>query len=239
MIIGICEDNAQMRAELKQEIEKQQTDVLLQIYSFDSAEAMLQSKLAFDLVFLDIELNGSMTGLELAKQLQDQLLDLMLVFVSGHTQYISSAFRLRTFQFLLKPLDHQLFREEFARCIAQYRLVHDVFHLQQSGDQIDIPMKEIVYLESDKRKIKVYLKDGQIYEMYGKISEYEQVLSDYYFIRTHKSFLVNCRYIKKMKDETVWVGLNTENDLQMLPISRRCKSIAQEQYHRYLMGGGK
>ncbi len=234
MIIGICDDSEQMREELQHEIEKQQTSVMLQIHSFGSAEAMLESNLEFDLVFLDIELGSSMTGLELAKLLQDRLPDLILVFVTGYAQYISSAFHLRTFQFLLKPLDHQLFQSEFARCIARYRSIHDAFHVQQSGEDIDVPMKDIMYLESNKRKIRVCLNNGTVYEIYGKVSELEQQLSAYHFIRTHKSFLVNCRYIKRIKDEAVWVSAGDENELTMLPVSRRCRSAAQERYQRYI-----
>ena len=61
-----------------------------------------------------------MTGLEVAQELQRRFLDLIIVFVSGYTQYVSSAFRLNTFQFLLKPIDDKVFQEEFARCIRHY-----------------------------------------------------------------------------------------------------------------------
>ena len=111
MLIGICEDNPVIREELIQEIQKQQTGVTIQLHAFSSGEAMLQSKLAFDLVFLDIELEGELTGLEVAQILQNQLPDIILIFISGYTKYITSALHLHTFQFLLKPLDAQLFQE--------------------------------------------------------------------------------------------------------------------------------
>ena len=60
MIIGICEDNIPIREQLRQEIEKQQGQMITQIYEFGSAEAMLASNQLFDLVFLDIELDGAM-----------------------------------------------------------------------------------------------------------------------------------------------------------------------------------
>ena len=78
MIIGICEDNVPIREELRQEIEKQQEQLAMQIYEFGSAEAMMASNQLFDLVFLDIELDGAMTGLELAQQLQIKNPDLIL-----------------------------------------------------------------------------------------------------------------------------------------------------------------
>lgn len=233
MLIGICEDNPVIREELIQEIQKQQTGVTIQLHAFSSGEAMLQSNLAFDLVFLDIELEGELTGLEVAQILQNQLPDIILIFISGYTKYITSALHLHTFQFLLKPLDAQLFQEEFRRCVAQYRSAHDIFQIPQNREVIEVEMKDIVYIESNKRKLIVHHKNGKIFEMYGKISEQESYLAEHFFVRIHKSFLVNCRYIKKFQDEVVQLGYAGSKELLTLPVSRRCKKHAQEQYHRY------
>ena len=237
MIIGICEDNEAIREELRQEIAEQQTGIMTQLYEFASGEAMLSSGIAFDLVFLDIELNGAMTGLELGQQLQNKLPDLILVFVSGYTQYISSALRLHTFQFLLKPLDKQLFQEEFVRCVNQYRKAHAIFKINQGGEIIEVEIRDIVYIESDKHKLMVHLRSGKVYEMYGKISEQEELLSAYRFARIHKSFLVNCKYIKKFQDEQVQVAYAPKEMVAQLPVSRRFRGKAKEQYHQYYLGG--
>ena len=218
MIIGICEDNVPIREELRQEIEKQQEQLAMQIYEFGSAEAMLAGNQLFDLVFLDIELDGAMTGLELARQLQIKNPDLILVFISAYTKYVSSAFHLHTFQFLLKPLDAELFAEEFKRCVESYRIAHDIFRIPQGGEIIEVEMKDIMYIESNKRKLIIHLKNKKEYEMYGKISEQEAVLLVHHFIRIHKSYLVNCRYIKKMNDETVSLAYLPKDELIVLPI---------------------
>ena len=233
MIIGICEDQEEIRRDLRRKIEMQESSLFFQIYEFSSGEEMLNSAIKFDLVFLDIELNSVLTGLQVAQNLQQKLPDLILVFVSGYTQYVSSAFHLNTFQFLLKPLDDKLFEEEFTRCINHYKAGHDMFQVFQNGEVIEIRMKEIIYIESDKRKIIIHLRNGKTYEMYGKISEQEEELSVHHFIRIHKSYLVNCRYIKKLTDETVWlIGISKEDSV-VLPLSRRCKEKAKEQYHMY------
>ena len=77
--------------------------------------------------------------------LQNQLPDIILIFISGYTKYITSALHLHTFQFLLKPLDAQLFQEEFRRCVAQYRSAHDIFQIPQNREIIEVEMKDIVY----------------------------------------------------------------------------------------------
>lgn len=236
MIIGICEDNEVSRCELRQKIEHQNHFIQFQVYEFRSGEEMLSAKIDFDLVFLDIELESNLTGLEVAKQLQNQLPDIILVFVSSYTKYISSALHLRTFQFLLKPVDDSLFQEEFERCINQYRGEHNLFHIYQDGEVIDIEMRDIIYIGSNKRKLLVYDRRGKVYEMYGKISEQEERLAIHHFIRVHKSFIVNFRYIKKIKSEMVWLSGTGEGDPIILPVSRRCKEEAQKQYKAYCLG---
>lgn len=233
MIIGICEDQNEVRADLKKKLEQNTNSSSFEIYEFCSGEEMLNSAVHFDLVFLDIELQGKVSGLEVAQELQRKLFDLIIVFVSGYTQYVSSAFRLNTFQFLVKPIDEKLFQEEFARCIKYYRASHDIFRVFQNGEVIELKMREIIYIESDKRKIIIHLRNGKKYEMYGKISEQEEKLSVHHFIRIHKSYLVNCRYIKKMSDEIVWLTSVGKDELTSLPLSRRCKVKAKEQYHAY------
>ena len=236
MIIGICEDNEIFREELRKRIELQNYNIPFQIYEYGSGEDMLLDKKYFDIVFLDIELKSNLSGIEVARQLQYDLPDLIIIFISGYTKYISSALHLRTFQFLLKPLDDVIFQEEFARCISCYRNEHDLFHIYQDGETIDIEMKDIVYINSNKRKLIIYDRRGKVYEMYGKISEQEENLEIHSFVRIHKSYIVNCRYIKKMKKEVVWLSGTKAGELISLPISRRCKEKAQKMYQTYLLG---
>lgn len=233
VIIGICEDQEEIRKDLRERINAQEDDVSFQIYEFDSGEAILESKIAFDLLFMDIELKGSLSGLKAAEVLQHRLPDLILVFVSGYTQYVSSAFHLNTFQFLLKPLDDKVFHEEFLRCVNHYRAENDVFRVSQNGEIIEIRLKDIIFIESDKRKLVVHLRNGKIYETYGKISEQQKILAVHHFIRIHKSYLVNCKYIHKMNEEVVWMQGEKKGETFSLPLSRRCKVSAKEQYHAY------
>ena len=237
MIIGICEDDATFREELRKKIEQRQPpELTFEIYEFSSGEAMRKSMLKFDLVFLDVELGEGETGIVLAGYLQTTLPDVIVVFVSGYTKYVSSAFHLKAFQFLLKPLDETLFQEELERCIHQYRMSHDVFCIPQNGEIIEIEMKDIVYIQSEKRKLLIHDRQGRTYEMYGKIDEQETNLTAHYFIRVHKSYIVNSRYILSIKNDAVSLCGKKNGETIVAPISRRCKSQVKERYQRYRLG---
>lgn len=60
----------------------------------------------------------------------------------------------------------------------------------------NIMIDEIKYFFSDKRKICMVKTDNEKIEFYGKLSDIEADLSKVPFVRTHQSYLVNCKYIK-------------------------------------------
>lgn len=60
----------------------------------------------------------------------------------------------------------------------------------------NIKTDEIKYFFSDKRKICMVKADNEKAYFYGKIDDIEKSLNDLGFVRTHQSYLVNCKYIK-------------------------------------------
>lgn len=236
MIIGICEDDPFFRQELRQKIQAQpQALVPIQIMEFASGENMLSSDAPFDLVFLDIELQEQQSGLALAAALLQKLPNLILVFISSYTEYIATALHLPTFQFLLKPVNDDLFAEEFARCIDRYRSDHDTMTIRQGGEKIEVAMQDILYITTIKRKMQIYDQHGHVYERYGKLSDWEDFLLVHHFVRVHKSYLVNCRYIKKLQSIAVLLRDPQKEALLSLPVSRRYKDNALTVYQNYVL----
>jgi len=79
-----------------------------------------------------------------------------------------------------------------------------------------VPVKDIVYLETDERRVKVTLKDEIIYYS-GKLTDLLSELPDFHFVRCHRSFAVNISKIHSVfrnKDMAV-NGVDT-----LIPISR-------------------
>ena len=142
---------------------------------------------------------------------------------------------LSTFQFLLKPVDDELFAEEFIRCIERYRSDHDTMIIKQNGEEMELAMQDILYLTTVKRKMKIFDRHGNVYEMYGKLCDWESFLRVHHFVRVHKSFIVNCRYIKKLTSAAVLLRGPQKDELITLPVSRRCKDEALLLYQNYIL----
>mgnify|MGYP000028972545 CR=1 FL=1 len=159
--------------------------VELQAETFASAEELLEeieNGAGFEILFLDIEMR-KMDGIELGKKLRERSYQTLIIYVSGYDQYMRQLFEAEPFRFLSKPLK----QEELENV------------LDKAFERIS---RDIVYLESNKRKIIVHTVRGE-YEYYHKLDEEEEELlaisAD--FVRIHKAYLVNMEHVEAFQYE--------------------------------------
>lgn len=219
MNIAVCDDEVNIRAHIKRLIERQDADC--RVMEFSSGGELLQfwiqeDREQVDLLFLDISMEGT-DGMETAEQIRrwkeerDETLwgSLpLLIFVTGHPEYMPKAFSVNAFGYLVKPLKETEFEEVFAQAVREYR------HLEAKKDAEprrilvrngkmtrNIPAEDIYYIESNNRKIIVFMKEEKI-ECYGKIGELERELREDFF-RIHRGYLVNMKYVERYNRKEV------------------------------------
>lgn len=85
-------------------------------------------------------------------------------------------------------------------------------------------LENIIYFTSNKRKVIMHCTDG-CYEFYDKLNMVEEEVcrKDKFFIRTHQSHLINCRYISQYKAKEVIL-----KNGEILTISKNRKKSAKE-----------
>lgn len=64
------------------------------------------------------------------------------------------------------------------------------------GDTL-IAADELIYVETDRHR-NLFHTAGRVYSIYRKLDEIEQQLDGAGFVRIHRSFLVNMRYIRRI-----------------------------------------
>ena len=194
--IAICDDEKNIRSYLTSLIREQKAEC--EITEYASADEYLSSGMEHDLLFLDIELKGSASGMDgmgLARQIRgmEQIKQPVIIFVTGYEKYVYDAFDVDAFQYLVKPVNEQKFAEVFSR--AQDKILSEMEQkkktlvIQYAGANKAIPLDNIYYMESQSHKILLYTKDGKL-EYYAKIGELEEELQGH-FCRIHKGYLVN------------------------------------------------
>ena len=198
--IAICDDEANIRTYLSSLIGAQSCPC--EIVEYASAGDFLADHREFDLLFLDIELAPSGSGLDgmaLARKIRERATGTqpVIIFVTGYERYVFDAFDVGAFQYLLKPVDEEKFAQVFFRAVAQIGTAKEkpgrVLTLQSANTSKTVPLDSIYYIESSNHKVELHLKDGE-FACYAKIGDLELELQDQFF-RIHKGYLVNLSYV--------------------------------------------
>ena len=195
--IAVCDDEKNIRSYLVSLIRKQNIECSIMEYA--SADEYLADGREHDLIFLDIEMEGS-DGMGLARHIRsmDACRQPIIVFVTGYEKYVYDAFDVGAFQYLLKPVDEQKFAEVFSRAVGQIlseaeqgkkKLV-----VQYAGEAKAIPLNDIYYMESQNHNIVLFLKSGKL-EYYGKIGDLEEELEGQFY-RIHRGYLINLSHVE-------------------------------------------
>lgn len=224
--IAICDDERNVRSYIHLLIRKQEIEC--EITEYASADEYLSSGTEHDLLFLDIELNGSasgMDGMSMARWIRGMELTRqpIIIFVTGYEKYVYDAFDVDAFQYLLKPIDEQKFAEVFSRAARKILFESEqkkkTLVIQCGSESKVILLDNIYYLESRNHKIVLHLKGGEL-EYYAKIGALEEELRGQFY-RIHRGYLVNFVYVEGY-DKTEVMLINGDR----LPLSKKYDDFA-------------
>ena len=158
-----------------------------------------------DVLILDIDLNSTLSGLEIAKKVRSSNKDCYIIFETAHLEFGLMAYRFKTFDYISKPITRQRLED----CII--RLFEDVSGVSKRFIRIDnkntiIAEKEIKYIKRDGMKI-VFHTNSRDYEIYSSFSKIQDKLPEN-FVRCHKSFIANVDNITKVESTDNMVYFN-------------------------------
>jgi len=234
MNIAICDDIEEICNKIKDTLQK--NDIFdLNIDCFLNGCDLISSmhNKLYDIVYLDIEMPG-LNGIETAQELQKFNHSIIIIFVSSYSCYISKAFRINAFQFLMKDsLSESDIIFEYNRALERYNKEHYKYYILQKTSTSYFEINNIAYIESANRHLYLHFLDNSHFEFRGKLDKEEKKLIPYNFIRVHESFLVNVCFINTIKNSHLIV--NTSNK-EEIPISRKYKEKLLNAYNLFNMG---
>jgi two-component system LytT family response regulator len=190
-----------------------------------------------NLLFIDIQM-PLMTGFDLLKQVAD--INFNIIFTTAHDQYAIEAIRFSALDYLLKPIDAEELQNACLRFLQKSENVadankplynnflHNINVNKREDFKLALPTNhgtffyttdEIIRLEGESNYSKFYFTNGKTLLTAKTLKEYEEILSNYNFIRTHKSHLVNKKHIANCSTD----GTLTMVDSSKVEISRRRK----------------
>lgn len=188
-----------------------------------------------DLIFLDVEMPG-MTGFEMLEALKGSRVN--VIFTTAYDHYAIRAIRFSAVDYLLKPIDVQELKTAVQRFInnplsrdhlnplienlvanlkSQHYPQKPRLAISTTGGLKFFDIEEIVHCQADKNYTIFYLIDGTRYVSSKTLKEYDDLLSEYGFLRVHQSHLVNPSHIKEYTQK----GLMEMKNRDVVHVSRR------------------
>lgn len=225
--VAICDDEVstceELDAKTKSIFTKLGYDVEVDVYySGETFVNHICRNNPYDFILLDIEL-FELNGIGVGKYIRDYIMDFrtQIVYISSKTTYAMELFEISPLDFLVKPIYCDQLTKTYERGMAIIGTLQECFECTNGNTVIRVPFAEILYMESEGRKVKLVTSNEEIF-FYDKLSNVIKSLSTV-FIQIHKSYIVNTNAIKEYhSDRVVLFNLNE------LPISRTYRDIVKK-----------
>lgn len=213
----ICDDNQNMLNKLSKMFDtifiSNNIDASIVFQSTNPVEILdFANSHNVDVFILDIQLKSKMSGLELAEKVREFNKNCYIIFTTGHLEYSLLAYKLKTFDYLAKPITIERLEE------TVLRLVDDVNGQPKKYIKIDskntlVDENEILYIKRDGMKL-IYHTASKDYEAYSSFAKMDGLLPKN-FIRCHKSFVINMNKIVHVEpvSNTIYFDDNSSCEL--------------------------
>ena len=226
MVFAVCDDNIETQEILKNALQKRYSEACECVCFNESEELKLyiENKRLPDCIIMDICI-GDKNGISELRKIRQRLSNLPVIFITGYPEYCQDIFiDFTPFGLLTKPvaLDKlYYYADRISAGAAQRDIIISVTlgrgqHILNSGD--------IMYIESERRKIIYHTKSG-IFEEYSKMDDALDKLK-IGFIRCHKSFAVNYKHIKTFSKDKIIMY-----DKTVIPVSRMYGESAKSRFY--------
>ena len=223
--VVVCEDDSIISNDIKNRILEVRPDYKVDIYN--TGEELLLAKKNFDIVFLDIEMQGK-DGMTVAKELRTTKFTGHIIFLTSHTEFMPDAFKVKAFRFLNKPVQMEKLKEAIVESEKEI-LTNKKIILIDYGVEVLVNISDILYIEAQKNKTTVFTPDEAIETNYT-LKYWLQELGTADFFQVHKSYMVSLRHIKKMDSDCIMLhGTDVS-----VPVSRRNTGAVKNAFFEYV-----
>lgn len=213
----IIEDESQSREILRQYVIKycSQVEIVGEATDIITGEVLINETKP-QLVFLDIEMPFG-SGFDLIERLPS--IDFEVVFITAYSDYAIQALNISAAYYILKPvaIDDLIAavdkvqvklaegKEEFS---STKLLADNIKAIHQQSQKIVLPkmsgfevvkIADIIRVEAADNYATIYVTGQKKYLISKTLKYYEDLLTDFGFLRSHKSHLVNLNHILKYK----------------------------------------
>lgn len=237
--ILLCDDEEETLDRIRKYIDsiRSQIKYPIGITEYGSAESVLKrlhsSDVASDILITDIDM-PDVSGMEMARVIRDEQLDVVLIFMTAHAEYVFKSFEYALFRYIRKEfMEIELLPALQAACEKVNASRDIILSIKTQDGILAVRTRDILYYELENRKCIIYTVQNRQYETWKKISELREEMGemDNSFLQIYRGCMVNKYYVKMIKKDIIVLEDGTE-----LPISRRKKQEISDTMMEYWGG---
>lgn len=211
---AVCDDDWNMVDYISNKLREYYAEEC-EIKKYEDGECLLADSCQehFDALFLDIGMYG-LDGMELAGKIRENNQYVKIVFVTNKEELAYKGYIYGAFRYVRKSkLDQDLC--EAAESLKKYfDSLNNYLNLKTPTGEITRDIRSIKFFEVYGHIVTIVCEDAQI-QVCGTMKEFDEYLNKKGFIRIHKSYLVNFRYINSVEKNDVTLTCGKK-----LPLSR-------------------
>lgn len=239
MNVAICDDDSIYREALRSSIQSwsglHQLHEVVLVRNFASSEDLLeawQSGLTIDIAFLDIQIPGEISGLELAKVIRKTNEHASIVFVTNYSEYAYDGYSVNALRYLRKPICDSSLYECLDIAYHQWEFAQKQFiYIDQKKQKFVLPLQHILYIEAAAHHLLIHPveKEPIVYRSY--IRDMMEKLSADMFVQCHRSYIVNILYARSIFQNHIAIAGN-----HSIPIGQKYMDAVLNRFKQYYQG---
>lgn len=230
--IAIVEDEDTAASVLSSYIEKfsAETGQEFNVERFHDAVQFLDDyKAKYAVVFMDIQMPHR-DGMSAAVELRKIDKTVSIIFITNLIQYAQKGYEVDAVAYIIKPVQYYDFALKFRKSLDIYVMNEKQdFTLNTSDGPCRISTDKLMYVETVRHRLYYHMVDG-IKERTGVLSQVEEELKPFGFLRCNQCYLINPRFIVGIKGSAVQLGA------EMLSISRPRRKIFMTELANWYAG---
>jgi DNA-binding LytR/AlgR family response regulator len=157
-----------------------------------------------DIIFLDIMMPDT-NGFQLIDNLDFVP---QIILTSSSTEFAYTAYQYHVDDYLKKPITYTNFIESLnnlKNVKNQTEKKFDNIFIKSHGNYVRIKKSDILYIEST-RDYAQYITSTEKYSVLTTLKSIEEKIDQSFFIKIHRSYIVNIEKITNFRDNIVYIG---------------------------------
>ncbi len=200
--VAILDDEKIHIEMMRKIVENYKTMAKIKVDEYLNSYDMLESKIEYDILLVDMELESVDEGLKTVIEYRKQGRKGLLIFVTSHEELVLEGFRVSAFRFVYKAkLDNDL-RKAIKEAINWIMDNCSINVTIINKGKIDVLLKNILYFETEKRNLNMHLLNKELL-ISITLREVDERLRNKGFVKVHESYIVNLKHVANVDNNKV------------------------------------